>query len=307
MANDNVITVENLTKSFGDHVAVNNVSMAIERGRVHGFLGPNGSGKTTTIRMMCGLLLPDSGNIEVLGMHVPQQAKQVRRHVGYMTQRFSMYEDLTVTENLKFLARVHGLSRTASRQRIAEVLEQFRLEELAGRIVGPMSGGQKRRIALAAAVLTEPELLILDEPTSEVDPNTRREMWGHFFTLARSGATLLVSTHLMDEAERCHHLTIMNMGDKVAEGTAENLKSSLPAQVIIVDGPEVSDVMLTLRELAGTIAVSQAGTRLRVLFDRDAGDAAGVIQRALPQGYDANPGTAGVEDVFVIATRTRPA
>ena len=174
---DPVIKVEGLTKKFGSFTAVNDVSMEIRRGQVHGFVGPNGSGKTTTIRMMCGLMIPTSGMVTVLGMSVPEQAQLVRCLVGYMTQRFSLYEDMTVRENMAFLCRVHGFGHKRRIERIDEVLEQFDLVPLADRRVGPMSGGQKRRIALGAAILTEPELLILDEPTSEVDPNTRREMW----------------------------------------------------------------------------------------------------------------------------------
>lgn len=305
MADNNVIRVHGLTKRFGDHVAVDSLSMNIERGRIHGFLGPNGSGKTTSIRMMCGLLLQDAGTVDVLGMEVPGQAKAVRRHVGYMTQRFSMYEDLTVLENLKFLARVHGLRSAAARQHIDKVLETYRLTEFAGHIVGPMSGGQKRRIALAAAVLNEPELLILDEPTSEVDPNTRRDMWEHFFNLAETGVTLLVSTHLMDEAERCHHLTIMNQGRKVAEGSAHGLKEELPARVVLVDGPQVSGLVAPLRKLKGVLAVSQVGMQLRVLVEKDIEDPLAAVNSALQPGYSSRSGEAGIEDVFVVATQER--
>ncbi|NWK56072.1 ABC transporter ATP-binding protein [Verrucomicrobiaceae bacterium N1E253] len=294
------MTVEGLTKQFGALTAVDGIDMSIRRGQVHGFLGPNGSGKTTAIRMMCGLMQASRGNISVLGMPVPEQAAIVRRHVGYMTQRFSLYEDMTVRENMRFLCQVHGMKRQRRRERISEVLEQFNLEPLTHQRVGPMSGGQKRRIALAAAVLTQPELLILDEPTSEVDPNTRREMWEHFFNLAQQGTTLLVSTHLMDEAERCHHLTIMNQGRIVADGAVMALKQSLPNQVLEVKGGEVTPMVPVLAALDSVSHVSQVGIALRVLSTKNS--ARHDILEVLPSGMSVEPVAASIEDVFVQAT-----
>ena len=296
-----VISVSGLTKTFGTFTAVDDVTMSIERGKVHGFLGPNGSGKTTTIRMMCGLMNPSAGTVSVLGMAVPQQAPLVRRHVGYMTQRFSLYEDLTVRENMQFLGRVHGIKRAMRRTRIADVLEQFDLTPLADRRVGPMSGGQKRRIALAAAILTEPQLLILDEPTSEVDPNTRREMWSHFFDLAQGGSTLLVTTHLMDEAERCHRLTIMNQGKVVADGGVAELKDNLEAVVLEVDGDNVTPQVAKLSAIDGVLAVNQVGMALRVLVQSDTH--VQEVESALPPDMTAKVVPPLIEDVFVGATR----
>ncbi|MGI9471157.1 MAG: ABC transporter ATP-binding protein [Rubripirellula sp.] len=296
-----VISVTGLSKQFGSFTAVDDVTMEIERGNVHGFLGPNGSGKTTTIRMMCGLMNPSAGTVTVLGMSVPQQATLVRRHVGYMTQRFSLYEDLTVRENMLFLCRVHGIRGRRRKERISTVLEQFDLEPLAARRVGPMSGGQKRRIALAAAVLTEPELLILDEPTSEVDPNTRREMWAHFFNLAQAGSTLLVTTHLMDEAERCHRLTIMNQGRVVADGGVGQLKEQLDEVVLQVDGDSVTPHVAKLSAVEGVFAVNQVGVALRVLV-RDA-QMVEVVNSLLPSEMSVKVVPASIEDVFVGATR----
>lgn len=297
-----VITVENLTKRFGDLTAVDQISMQIKRGQVHGFIGPNGSGKTTAIRMMCGLMQPTEGSVTVLGLAVPEHATTVRRHVGYMTQRFSLYEDMTVNENLRFLGQIHGLSRSHRRGRIATILDQFNLGPLAKKRVGPMSGGQKRRIALAAAVLTEPELLILDEPTSEVDPNTRREMWEHFFNLAQSGTTLLVSTHLMDEAERCHQLTIMNRGQVVADGTVADLKEQLPNRVLLVEGNEVTPFTAELEALDSVLNVSQVGRSLRVLAATESVEQD--VAAVLPDGMSVKPVDPSIEDVFVHSTNS---
>lgn len=302
-----IISVDGLTKRFGKFTAVDDVSMEIAAGKVHGFLGPNGSGKTTTIRMMCGLLDPSDGKVTVLGMPVPEQAAEVRRRVGYMTQRFSLYGDLTIAENMQFLCRVHGMGRKHRRQRIADVIDQFNLSNLRDRTVGPMSGGQKRRIALAAATLTEPTLLILDEPTSEVDPNTRREMWEWFFELAQQGTTLLVSTHLMDEAERCHRLTIMNHGQVVADGEVETLKAELPAKVVRLVGGEVTPLVPDLSRQPGVMAVTQVGQTLRILCQPQ--QAESLLTSKTPAGRTLELVSPDIEDVFVFATEqlTEPA
>lgn len=298
--NDVVIQVEGLTKRFGDVCAVDDITMSIRRGQVHGFVGPNGSGKTTTIRMMCGLMVPTAGSVTVLDMSVRDEASIVRRHVGYMTQRFSLYEDMTVRENMLFLCRVHGLDRHRRRRRIGEVLERYGLVDLADRRVGPMSGGQKRRIALGAAVLTEPQLLLLDEPTSEVDPNTRREMWGHFFDLASSGTTLLVTTHLMDEAERCHRLTIMDEGRVVADGEVDELKRSLPTTVLSVSGNHVTPFVARIAQVDGVVAVNQVGQTLRVLTESP--ETQDAIAGILTPDMAVQPVAPTIEDVFVSAT-----
>jgi len=298
--NDVVIQVEGLTKRFGDLTAVDDVTMAIHRGQVHGFVGPNGSGKTTTIRMMCGLMVPTSGSVTVLDMSVRDKASIIRRHVGYMTQRFSLYEDMTVRENMRFLCRVNGLDRQRRRRRIREVLEQYDLVDLADRRVGPMSGGQQRRIALGAAVLTEPQLLLLDEPTSEVDPNTRCEMWRHFFDLAASGSTLLVTTHLMDEAERCHRLTIMDHGRVVGDGEVEQLKRDLPTTVLEVSGNQVTPFVDRIAQVEGVVAVNQVGQTLRVLVESlRARNAMGALLTPEMKVRSVPP---TIEDVFISAT-----
>ncbi len=299
---DIVIATRGLSRCFGDFVAVDNLSMNIPANTVHGFLGPNGSGKTTAIRMMCGLLDPSEGEVEVLGMQVPAQAAIVRRSVGYMTQRFSMYEDMTVEQNLHFLCRIHGLNASERRNRVTEVMAEYRLGDLSSRAAGPLSGGQKRRLALAGAVLTRPKLLILDEPTSEVDPNTRREMWESFFRIAATGTSILVSTHLMDEAERCHALTIMNQGRKVADGTVADLKTSLNATVVIVSGPDVASITPQFNAAEEVLAAAQSGNELRVILHNDVAQPEQFAQGVAGEQYRAALTDATIEDVFVVVT-----
>lgn len=212
------IRARGLTRRFGDLVAVDGVDLTVPRANVYGFLGPNGSGKSTTIRMLCGLLTPSAGDIEVLGLRVPEQAEALRLRIGYMTQKFSLFEDLTVRENLEFLAAVYGLDRAATRSRVDELIERYHFGDRQKQLAGTMSGGQKQRLALAAAVIHRPELLFLDEPTSAVDPESRRDFWEKLFELADAGTTLLVSTHYMDEAERCHRIAILDRGVLVADG-----------------------------------------------------------------------------------------
>jgi ABC-2 type transport system ATP-binding protein len=302
-ATDYVIEVDKLSKQFGDFTAVDNLTMKIPRGYVYGFLGPNGSGKTTAIRMMCGLLTPTAGNVKVLGLAVPEDAEQVRRHVGYMTQRFSLYEDMTINENLQFLGRVNGIDKNILQQRIDEVLTTLRLIEFRHAIVGPMSGGQKRRLALTAALLKAPQLLILDEPTSEVDPNTRREMWEILFQLADQGTTVLVSTHLMDEAERCHSLTIMDNGKMVADGDTQTLKQDINATVYLVKGNDTPRLRPLLLAHDDITAVTQVGLNLRLLVDRQSDMTLADLAALVGPDYQLNQTEASMEDVFVIATR----
>ncbi len=299
---DVVIATEGLTKRFGEFTAVDDLSMKIPANTVHGFLGPNGSGKTTAMRMMCGLLDPSAGTVRVLGMQVPEQAATVRRQVGYMTQRFSMYEDLTVQQNLDFLCRIHGIPGAERAGRIDEVVEEFELREIRRRKAGPLSGGQKRRLALAGAVLTKPNLLILDEPTSEVDPNTRRDMWESFFRIASTGTSILVSTHIMDEAERCHNLTIMDRGRKVGDGSVGELKAGLGSQVVLVQGPNVAAITPALKRAPQVLSAAQSGLDLRVILRPGAIDAAAALQDLAGEGYEVRPTAAGIEDVFVALT-----
>src|SRR6478735_8894542 len=228
------IRARGLTRRFGDLIAVDHVDLLVPKASVYGFLGPNGSGKTTTIRMLCGLLTPTAGDIEVLGLQVPRQAEALRRRSGYMTQRFSLFEDLTVRENLEFLAAVQDIPRATAVQRIDALVQQYRFDDRQQQLAGTLSGGQKQRLALACAVIHEPELLFLDEPTSAVDPESRRDFWEKLFELADGGTTILVSTHLMDEAERCHRLVILDHGKLVGDGTPKELMAQLDGRTFEV-------------------------------------------------------------------------
>src|SRR3546814_10453686 len=213
---DLAIRARGLSKHFGDLVAVDKVDLSVPKACVYGFLGPNGSGKSTTIRMLCGLLTPTEGEIEVLGLRIPEQSEQLRSRIGYMTQKFSLFGDLTVRENLEFLAAVQDVPKARARRRIDDLVGQYRFGDRQKQLAGTMSGGQKQRLALAGAVIQEPELLFLDEPTSPVDPESRRDLWEKLFDLADAGTTLLVSTQYMDVAERCHRNAIPHNVELVA-------------------------------------------------------------------------------------------
>jgi len=301
------IRARGLTKRFGDLVAVDHVDLTVPTAHVYGFLGPNGSGKSTTIRMLCGLLTPSEGEIEVLGLRIPEQADALRLRIGYMTQKFSLFEDLTVRENLDFLAAVQGLDKAQARRRIDELIEQYHFADRQKQLAGTLSGGQKQRLALAGAVIHEPELLFLDEPTSAVDPESRRDFWEKLFDLADAGTTLLVSTHYMDEAERCHRIAILDRGALVADGTPDELTSALAGRTVSVLAQQPRRAQQTLVGLAGVLSVAQIGNSLRVLTTAD-GEAGARIQAALRQaGLQAEvaPSQPNLEDVFVSATRGR--
>jgi ABC-2 type transport system ATP-binding protein len=302
------ITARGLRRTFGSVVAVDGIDLDVPESQIYGFLGPNGSGKSTTIRMMCGLLRPTAGEITVLGDDALAQAETVRRKLGYMTQRFSLWEDLTVRENLHFMCRVYGLSRRESRERVADRVEEYRLGDFAGRFAGTLSGGQKQRLALAAATLHEPRLLLLDEPTSAVDPQSRRDFWEKLFDLAAQGTTILVSTHYMDEAERCHRLAILDRGRLAAEGAPKQLARDIDAAVLEV---ECRDLPAARRQLSGedwVRSVAQLGGRLHVLVDRSEPDPGsrlrGTLLAACPD-VAVERVAANLEDVFVAATGFR--
>lgn len=303
----NVIRARGLTRRFGALTAVDRVDLDVPRASVYGFLGPNGSGKSTTIRMLCGLLTPSAGTIEVLGLEVPRQAEALRLRIGYMTQKFSLFDDLSVRENLEFLAAVLGVPRPATRQRIGELLVLFDLADRQRQMAGTLSGGQKQRLALAGAVIHRPELLFLDEPTSAVDPESRRDFWERLFDLADSGTTLLVSTHYMDEAERCHRLAILDRGRLVADGTPADLTGALSGRSLIVHAEAPRRAQQVLSAAQGVLSVAQIGNVLRVLT-RDAGSNAGPLREILREaGLEARieAGTPNLEDVFVAATGQR--
>ncbi|MCE7949695.1 MAG: ABC transporter ATP-binding protein [Xanthomonadales bacterium PRO7] len=298
-----------LTRTFGKVVAVDRIDLTVNRAQVYGFLGPNGSGKTTAIRMLCGLLLPSAGTIDVLGYQIPEQAEALKRRIGYMTQKFSLYDDLTVRENLEFVAAVHELDRAQTRARVAGLLERYWLGEQRGQLAGTLSGGQKQRLALAAAVLHKPELLLLDEPTSAVDPQSRREFWDSLFALTDAGTTILVSTHYMDEAERCHRLAILDRGRLVADGTPHELENALPGQVLLVDCANPRAAQNALANLPGIAAMAQIGASLRVLGSDSADLRARIAADLHAADIDARVETTrpNLEDVFVAATRQAPA
>ena len=301
------IRARGLTRHFGSLVAVDHVDLTVPQAHVYGFLGPNGSGKSTTIRMLCGLLTPTAGEIEVLGLRVPEQAEALRRRIGYMTQRFSLFEDLSVRENLEFLAAVQDMPKAKATRRIDELVQRYHFEDRQKQLAGTMSGGQKQRLALAGAVIHEPELLFLDEPTSAVDPESRRDFWEKLFELADAGTTILVSTHYMDEAERCHRIAILDRGALVADGTPVELTGELAGRTLLVSAAQPRRAQAVLLEQRGVISVAQIGNTLRVLTEAGEG-AAGRLQSALSnagvQG-EVEPVDANLEDVFVAATRGR--
>ena len=297
------IRARGLTRRFGELVAVDHVDLSVPRAQVYGFLGPNGSGKSTTLRMLCGLLTPSEGEVEVLGLAIPAQAEALKKRIGYMTQKFSLYEDLTVLENLQFLAAIHDLPRAIAKPRIAEMIERYDFGDRTGQLAGTLSGGQKQRLALAGSTLHRPELLLLDEPTSAVDPESRRDFWANLFELADAGTTLLVSTHYMDEAERCHRLAILERGRLVADGTPQALMAALPGRVWLLRSERTRPLEAALRTHPGVLGVAQIGTSLRVLAEPGFDEVA--LRALLPAGSDASIEAVApnLEDVFVAATR----
>jgi ABC-2 type transport system ATP-binding protein len=308
-AQDLAIVAHGLTKHFGKLVAVDHVDLNVPKSSVYGFLGPNGSGKSTTIRMLCGLMTPTEGDIEVLGLKIPAQAEALRRRIGYMTQKFSLFEDLTVRENLEFLAAVQDIPKAKARVRIDELVQRYHFEDRQKQLAGTMSGGQKQRLALAGAVIHSPELLFLDEPTSAVDPESRRDFWEKLFELADGGTTILVSTHYMDEAERCHRLAILDRGVLVADGTPAELTEALAGRTLAVHSPNPRRTQRAIIAAPGVISAAQVGNTLRVLTEAD-GDAVARVQGVLAQaGLQASVEAveANLEDVFVAATRKHDA
>jgi ABC-2 type transport system ATP-binding protein len=261
-ADSAVIDVKGLSKSFGGRRVVDDVSIRVARGRICGFLGPNGSGKTTTIRMLCGLLKPDAGSGTCLGFDILREATQIKRRVGYMTQRFSLYEDLTIRENLDFIARIYAV---ADRQRVVDAtVEKLGLQNRSNQLAGELSGGWKQRLALAACMLHDPQLLLLDEPTAGVDPNARREFWDQIHGLAAGGITVLVSTHYMDEAERCHELAYIAYGRLLVTGTAQEVVAHTGLATWSVSGGALFELAQELRNRPGVAMVVPFGNTLHV-------------------------------------------
>ncbi|HEY8442433.1 MAG TPA: ABC transporter ATP-binding protein [Xanthobacteraceae bacterium] len=257
-----VIDVEGLSKSFGGRKVVRNISMQVKRGQIYGFLGPNGAGKTTTLRMLCGLLTPDEGRGTCLGYDIRTDADEIKQYVGYMTQRFSLYQDLSVAENLEFVARVYGVRRP--KQAARGMIERLGLQGRERQLAGELSGGWKQRLALGACTLPNPQLLLLDEPTAGVDPKARREFWNEIHALAASGLTVLVSTHYMDEAERCHEITYIAYGVLLAHGSVQDVIRNSHLVTYTVSGPNADRLADELRSAAGVEMVASFGTSLHV-------------------------------------------
>lgn len=298
------IETHGMTRAFGGVNAVENLDLAIPKGTIYGFLGPNGCGKSTSIRMLTGLLSPTSGDIRVLGETLPGAEEKLRRRIGYMTQKFSLYDNLSVRENLEFVAQIYGLNRRASKLRIAELVTLYDLVGREKQMAGSMSGGQKQRLALAAATLHHPELLFLDEPTSAVDPENRREFWERLFDLCAQGTTILVSTHYMDEAERCHGLAILEKGIKRADGSPQQLMAAMGARVVEVSGDDLRTLKQSLLSDPNILSAAQIGSRLRVLVQSSIEDPLAwlspqVAGRALTEVRPS------LEDVFVTCTGGR--
>jgi ABC-2 type transport system ATP-binding protein len=290
------IDVRDLNKSFGDKHVVQDVSIQVETGRITGFLGPNGSGKTTTLRMLCGLLTPDSGEGQVLGLDFRRDAEAVKRQTGYMTQRFSLYEDLTIEENLNFIAQVYGLPERG--RRVQESLERLGLANRRRQLAGALSGGWKQRLALAACVLHDPHLLLLDEPTAGVDPKARREFWDEIHTLAADGLTVLVSTHYMDEAERCHDIAYIAYGRLIARGTAEEVIAQSGLVTFRAEGPGADRLAREIADKPAVLMAAPFGAALHVSgTDRKALETAIAPYRREP--YDWQEVEPTLEDVFI--------
>jgi ABC-2 type transport system ATP-binding protein len=293
----NTVDVSGLTKRFGDRIVVNDVALRVAEGEIVGFLGPNGSGKTTTIRMICGLLTPEAGRGTVLGYDVIKQARKIKRQVGYMTQRFSFYEDLTIEENLTFVARLYELPNR--RGAVEATLSDLGLTERRHQLAGALSGGWKQRLALAACIMHRPKLLLLDEPTAGVDPKARREFWDEIHRLAGAGLTVLVSTHYMDEAERCHRISYISYGHMLATGTVEEVVRASGLSTFVLRAHPDAALMAEVSKLDGVVQVAPFGSTLHVVGPDRERLAASVNAFAASRGLVFEPGITSLEDVFI--------
>lgn len=298
------IHAEQVVKKFGDFTAIEGINLSVPKGSIYGFLGPNGCGKSTTIRVLTGLLSPTSGSVNVLGLEIPRQSEQLRLKIGYMTQKFSLYDELTVEENLQFMGQIFGMNRKALTQRTNEQLKTYGLDERRKQRVSSMSGGQKQRLALAAATMHNPELLFLDEPTSSVDPENRREFWEQLFDLSSQGTTILVTTHYMDEAERCHRLAIMESGEIRADDEPEKLMQQMGVNIVEVKAPNLRKLKESLISYPQVRSAAQLGVRLRVLIHREVTHPIEWLKSVEPSLANAELTIArpSLEDVFVSVT-----
>jgi ABC-2 type transport system ATP-binding protein len=292
-----VIDVSGVNKRFGDHHVVRDLALQVRQGEIHGFLGPNGSGKTTSIRMLCGLLTPDSGQGTCLGFDIIRETTDIKREVGYMTQRFSLWEDLTIRENLDFIARMYGM---ADRRRAVDAaLDDLGLATRRDQLAGTLSGGWKQRLALASCMLHKPRLLLLDEPTAGVDPKARREFWEEIHRLAASGISVLVSTHYMDEAERCHRLAYIAYGRLLASGTAAEIVAGQNLSAWTISGPDLTRAADALTGRPGVDQITPFGNILHVVGHDAAALKASVEAAAAGDGWRVEPIAPGLEDVFI--------
>ncbi|MCG6270371.1 ABC transporter ATP-binding protein [Vibrio furnissii] len=301
---DLAIHAQDVMKKFGDFTAIEGINLRVPKGSIYGFLGPNGCGKSTTIRVLTGLLSPTEGHVNVLGLNIPRQSEALRLKIGYMTQKFSLYDDLSVQENLQFIGQIFGMNRKALSARTNEQLKTYGLDERRKQRVGGMSGGQKQRLGLAAATMHRPELLFLDEPTSAVDPENRREFWEQLFDLSSQGTTILVTTHYMDEAERCHRLAIMEAGEIRADDEPEKLMQQMGVTVVEVKAPHLRKLKEMLLSKPEVRSAAQLGIRLRVLIHRQVQDPIAWLRQTVPELAHAEMAIArpSLEDVFVTVT-----
>ncbi len=293
----NAIDVKGLVKRFGDATVVDHVSMSVAEGEIVGFLGPNGSGKTTTIRIMCGLLTPDEGEGKVLGFDLRTEGLKIKREVGYMTQRFSFYEDLTIAENLEFVTRLYRLKPV--KEHVARTLEELGLTSCGDQLAGTLSGGWKQRLALAACIMHKPKLLLLDEPTAGVDPKARRDFWDEIHRLADGGLTVLVSTHYMDEAERCHRISYISYGKLLATGTVRDVIDKAGLTTFIVNGPRLGEVARELEGEPGVEQVAPFGASLHVVGSDRVKLEAALEKIRHREGITVEAGETSLEDVFI--------
>ncbi|HEX9073518.1 MAG TPA: ABC transporter ATP-binding protein [Pseudolabrys sp.] len=299
-ARDIVIDVHGLTKKFDGRAVVRNLSMQVKRGTIYDFLGPNGSGKTTTIRMLCGLLTPDEGTGTCLGYDIRTETDKIKRQVGYMTQHFSLYQDLSVRENLEFIGRVYGIDQPVAAARAA--IERLGLTEREGQIAGELSGGWKQRLALGACTLPSPQLLLLDEPTAGVDPKARREFWNEIHALAADGLTVLVSTHYMDEAERCHEIAYIAYGELLAHGTVDQVIESSHLTTYFVSAEAGEGLNALADELTGKPGIDMVapfGTSLHVSGRDAAALEAAILPYRKRKNLDWKRSEPSLEDVFI--------
>ncbi|ELA8175188.1 ABC transporter ATP-binding protein [Vibrio alginolyticus] len=298
------IQAENVVKKFGDFTAINNITLNVPKGSIYGFLGPNGCGKSTTIRVLTGLLSPSEGNVDVLRLEIPKQSELLRLKIGYMTQKFSLYDDLTVQENLEFIGQIFGMETKALKARIEEQLSTYGLDQLRKQRVGGMSGGQKQRLSLAAATMHKPELLFLDEPTSAVDPENRRDFWEQLFDLSDQGTTILVTTHYMDEAERCHRLAIMEAGKIRADGEPEELMAQMGVNIVEVKADNLRELKEKVIQREEVRSAAQLGIRLRILIHEHIEQPIEWLTQTFPEldGCEMNIARPSLEDVFVSVT-----